>query len=136
MHISEIEYEDILKLRQQIMYPDKDIDFVKLGDDDQAIHIGVYEKGEPASVMSLFMSEKGVQFRKLCTLQEHQQKGFASALMQWLIDYANDIKINRLWCNARIEASDFYEKFGYKETSERFSQNGHEYVVMEKILER
>lgn len=132
MIITEVPYHDVLTMRQQVMYPDKDTEFVKLSDDDQALHIGVYEKDELVSVMSIFLHGRDVQFRKLATRNDMQGKGFASALMQWLIDYANDMKLNRLWCNARINATGFYSKFGYEETDERFSKNGYEYVVMER----
>lgn len=132
MIITEVPYHDVLTMRQQVMYPDKETEFVKLSDDDHGLHIGVYEKDELVSVMSIFLHGRDVQFRKLATRNDMQGKGFASALMQWLIDYANDMKLNRLWCNARINATGFYTKFGYEETDERFSKNGYEYVVMER----
>jgi predicted GNAT family N-acyltransferase len=132
MIITEVPYHDVLTMRQQVMYPDKDTEFVKLSDDDRGLHIGVYEKDELVSVMSIFLHGRDVQFRKLATRNDMQGKGFASALMQWLIDYANDMKLNRLWCNARINATGFYSKFGYEETDKRFSKNGYEYVVMER----
>ena len=132
MIITEVPYYDVLTMRQQVMYPDKDTEFVKLSDDDRGLHIGVYEKEELVSVMSIFLHGRDVQFRKLATRNDMQGKGFASALMQWLIDYANDMKLNRLWCNARTNATGFYKKFGYEETDERFSKNGYEYVVMER----
>lgn len=134
MIINEAPYEDVLSLRRQVMYPDKDIDFVKLPDDDQGIHMGVYENGELVSVMSIFLEGRSVQFRKLATRADMQGKGYASALMQWLIDYANDLKFDRLWCNSRTDATGFYCKFGYKETDTRFTKNGYDYVVMERLF--
>lgn len=132
MIITETPYQDVLNMRRQVMYPGKDTEFVKLPDDEQGLHIGAYENGELISVMSIFLHGRDVQFRKLATRNDMQGKGFASALMQWLIDYANDMKLNRLWCNARTNATDFYKKFGYEETDKHFSQNGYEYIVMER----
>ena len=114
MIISEAPYEDVLVVRRQVMYPDRYIDFVKLPDDDRGLHIGVYENDDLVSVMSIFMHGRDVQFRKLATLGEMQGKGYATALMEWLISYANDLKLDRLWCNARTEATDFYKKFGFE----------------------
>lgn len=133
MIISEAPYTETLKLRQQVMYPDKDIEFVKLPDDDMGLHIGVYENEELVSVMSIFLHGREVQFRKLATREDMQKKGYASALMKWLIDYANDMKFERLWCNSRVGATDFYSKFDYKETDVRFEKNGYDYVVMERL---
>ncbi len=134
MIISEAPYNEVLAIRQQVMYPDKDTEYVKLSDDNMGLHIGVYENDVLVSVMSVFLHGREVQFRKLATLQQEQGKGYASALMQWLIDYANDMKFDRLWCNARANATDFYKKFGYVETDERFSRDGYDYVIVEKLF--
>ena len=134
MIISEATYVDVLNMRKQVMYPDKDLDFVKLSDDDKGLHIGVFENSELVSVMSIFLNGRAVQFRKLATRKDMQGKGYASALMQWLTDYANDLKFDRLWCNARSEVTEFYKKFGYEETTESFEKNGYNYVVMEKLF--
>lgn len=134
MIISEAPYNEVLAIRQQVMYPDKDTEYVKLSDDNMGLHIGVYENDVLVSVMSVFLHGREVQFRKLATLQQEQGKGYVSALMQWLIDYANDMKFDRLWCNARANATDFYKKFGYVETDERFSRDGYDYVIVEKLF--
>ncbi len=134
MIISEATYVDVLNMRKQVMYPDKDLDFVKLSDDDKGLHIGVFENNELVSVMSIFLNGRAVQFRKLATRKDMQGKGYASALTQWLTDYANDLKFDRLWCNARSEVTEFYKKFGYEETTESFEKNGYNYVVMEKLF--
>ena len=134
MIINEVPYEEVLKLRQEVMYPDQDIEFVKLPGDEMGLHIGVYENDVLVSIMSIFLHGREVQFRKLATKQEEQGKGYASALMKWLIDYANDMKFDRLWCNARANAADFYKKFEYKETDNCFSKNGYDYMVMERLF--
>lgn len=133
MIITEANYDDTLILRQQVLYPEKDIEFVKLPDDNLGLHIGIEENKELVSVMSLFIEieTKAVQFRKLATRTDMQGKGYASNLMKWLIDYASDMKLNKLWCNSRKESIGFYQKFGYKETDQTFEKNGHEYVIME-----
>lgn len=136
MIISEVPYTDVLHMRQQVMYPDQDIDFVKLPDDDRGLHMGIYENEELISVMSVFLHERTLQFRKLATRTDMQKKGYASALMQWLIDYANDMKFDKIWCNARSEATAFYKKFDYKETDNHFQKNGFDYIIMERIIDK
>jgi len=134
MIINEVPYDEVLKLRREVMYPDQDIEFVKLPDDEMGLHVGVYENNVLVSVMSIFLHGREVQFRKLATKKEEQGKGYASALMKWLIDYANDMKFDRLWCNARSDAKGFYNKFEYKETTEHFTKNGYDYIIMERVF--
>lgn len=135
MTINEANYEDVLTIRQQALYPDKDIDFVKLEDDEQGIHMGVYDGGEVVAVVSIFMSaDRSVQFRKLAVRPDKQRRGYGSSLVKWLADYAYDVKLSRLWCNARKEAAEFYKKRGMDMTDEKFEKNGHSYVIMEKVF--
>lgn len=131
--INEAPYTDVLQMRQQVMYPGKDTDYVKLPDDDMGIHMGVYEGGEMIGCVSLFMHpERKVQFRKLAIRTDKQRQGYGSALLRWLIDYARDVKLNSLWCNARTDAAEFYKQEGFTETDNRFArENGYTYVVME-----
>ncbi|GAB6012829.1 hypothetical protein [Viscerimonas tarda] len=41
--IEETPYPEILKTRRYVMYPDKDIDDMKLPEDEQGLHPGYYE---------------------------------------------------------------------------------------------
>jgi len=133
MTINEADYQDVLKIRHEVMYPDKDIAYAKLDNDDMGIHMGVFEAGELITVVSIFMDkDRNVQFRKLATRKDMQGRGYGSQMIKWLIDYANDMKLNSLWCNSRKEAVGFYEKFGFKETDTTFTKDGYDYVIMER----
>lgn len=134
MKVEEIDYSEILELRQTVMYPDKDIDFVKLEDDELGIHMGIREKGTVVSAMSIFLNGRELQFRKLATKQEFQKQGYASALIKWLIYYASEMKFDKVWANARTEALPFYKRLDFKETDKTFSKNGYDYVVIEYLI--
>lgn len=132
--INEVPYEKILEIRHQVMYPEKDKDSVILEDDDKGLHIGYYAEGKPVSVFSIFLKDGELQFRKFATLKEYQGKGYGTKLMEWLLDYAKDLKFTRIWCNSRIEKTDFYKKFGFIETNQTFDKAGYKFIVLEKRL--
>lgn len=132
--IQEVPYKDVLVIRQEVMYPGKDLDFVTLDEDDLGLHIGFYEDDLAVSIVSLFLHGRELQFRKFATLVNLQGKGYGSKLMKWVLDYAKDMKFERVWCNARVDKLGFYEKFGFTETAEKFSKNGHDYVIIEKMI--
>jgi len=115
------------------MYPDRDIDYVALPDDDKGIHMGYYVNGEPVSILSLFLNNGELQFRKFATLQEQQGNGYGTKLMEWMLDYAHDMKFKRVWCNSRENKTDFYKKFGFTETDSIFEKDGYKYVIMEMV---
>ena len=122
-------------IRHEVMYPELDIEDIKLTEDEQGIHLGLFQENKLISVVSLFKNQNDMQFRKFATLKDFQGKGFGSQLLNFVIQQTKTEKCNRLWCNARKSASNFYSKFGFKETSTTFFKDGHDFVIMELIFD-
>lgn len=122
-------------IRHQVMYPDMDFDTIKLPEDENGMHLGLYENGKLISVVSLFSDGRELQFRKFATLNEFQGKGYGSQLLKFVIDEAKQQGCTRLWCNARTNASGFYQKFGFEATRVRFFKDGYDFVIMELLFE-
>ncbi|WP_445709829.1 GNAT family N-acetyltransferase [Flavobacterium sp.] len=106
------------------------LEYVKLPNDESARHFGLFVNGEILSIISLFKENNEIQFRKFATLIEFQGLGYGTILLKNIIDLIKKEGITKLWCNARIEKSKFYEKFNLKLTSEKFKKDGIDYVVM------
>lgn len=132
--IKPISPEGTWELRWTVMWPDKDIAYVKLQDDDQGIHYGLFEDELLVSVVSLFIKGKEGQFRKFATLQEMQGKGYGTKLLGYVMEDAKSRGVQYLWCNARKNKICFYKKFGLAVEDEKCMQTGVEYAVMSKIL--
>lgn len=130
--INEVAYADVLEIRHKVMYPDKDKDYVILPDDDKGLHIGYYKEGVLVSVLSLFLNNRELQFRKFATLPEYQGQGYGTELVKWVLDYAKDMQFDRVWCNSRIKKTDFYKKFDFVETDEVFEKDGRKFIILER----
>ncbi|GAB3811600.1 GNAT family N-acetyltransferase [Pontibacter rugosus] len=124
MYIKEIKAEDTWKLRRKVMWPDKEIRYVQLPDDQKGTHFGLYLNNELVAVISLFIEGRRGQFRKFATLPASQGKGYGSLLLRHLIAQAAAKGVEVIWCNARQEKSTFYNRFGLKETNQRFARGG------------
>lgn len=116
------------------MWPDKDLDYIKLEDDDLGTHFGLFKEDILISVISLFISNEEGQFRKFATLQQEQGKGYGSMLLDYVIKEAKNRGVKRIWCNARENKVNFYKKFGLQESNYRFTKGGKSYVIMEKDM--
>ena len=134
LQIKETELSRVWKLRYEIMYPEKDIEYVKLEEDEKGIHLGLYADDKLMSVISLFTENDSIQFRKFATLAAEQGKGYGTMLLNEVIDYAERNNIKKIWCNSRIEKTEFYEKFGFKKTNKKYEQDGRRFIIVEKIL--
>ncbi len=126
-----IKASETWSLRHQVMWPGRSIDYVKLPQDDQGIHYGLFVSGGLISVISLFITQEEAQFRKFATLSSAQGKGYGGQLLSHLIKQARHKGIKRLWCNARIDKTTYYERFGMTPTQATFSKGGIDYMVME-----
>lgn len=134
MEIKKITAPETWELRHQVMWPTKNIEYVKLKDDAQGIHYGVFIENTLISVVSLFYEGKQVQFRKFATCIEKQKQGYGTKLLEYVLAEAKNMGAEKVWCHARRNKVGFYEYFGLKAVGETFERGGEIYVCMSKEL--
>lgn len=128
--IKQITSSETILIRHKVMWPNKPIEYVKLPNDENARHFGLFVNKEITSIISLFVANNEAQFRKFASLIEFQGLGYGTVLLKSIIDLIEKEGIKKLWCNARVEKSKFYERFDLKLTDKKFEKGGIEYVVM------
>lgn len=131
--IKQIPYDSTWPIRHEVMYPEFPFDHIKLPMDSEGLHFGLFKKKKLISVVSLFREGNVYQLRKFATLAAVQGSGYGSALLAYLIAYVQEQHAERLWCNARVVAAGFYEKFGMKKTGDVFVDDEIDFVCMELI---
>lgn len=131
MEIKKIQASETWQIRHEVMWPDQPFEFVQLEEDNSGFHFGVFENDKLVSIVSCFIDEKEMQFRKLATLTEYQGKGIASQLLEYILDFAKKKDLEKVWCNARTNKKSFYEKFGMRDTFKTFIKAGQEFTIME-----
>ena len=134
MEVKTINASDTWQIRHEVMWPDQPFEFVKLEEDNLGIHFGVFEEDKLVSIVSCFMEEKEMQFRKLATLEDYQGKGIASHLLKYILEFAKEKGVEKVWCNARANKKSFYEKFGMIDTFKSFVKSGQEFTIMEILV--
>ncbi|MGI4750124.1 MAG: GNAT family N-acetyltransferase [Janthinobacterium lividum] len=132
--IQPIAAEKTWPMRQSVMYPQFSIGQVKLKDDAAGRHFGLFLDEELTVVVSVFVQNEALQFRKLATKTNQQGKGYGRQMMTFIIDLASAENMKTIWCNARLSATEFYKQFGFEVIGETWQQDGHTFVVMQKSL--
>jgi ribosomal protein S18 acetylase RimI-like enzyme len=122
------------QLRRDVLYPGMMKHDMEMEEDMDGIHFGAFKDNKLAGVVSLFKHGPDYQFRKLAVDAAMQKTGIGSSLLMYIIKYIEDDGGTRIWCNARINAIDFYLKLGFAKTTEAFSKNGIDYEIMEKMI--
>jgi len=135
IEIKRVSKEIAWELRHIVMWPNKDLDYIKLKDDDLGMHFGLFKNNVLTSVVSLFINNDEGQFRKFATLQQEQGKGYGSELLHYVLQEAQSRGVKRIWCNARKNKVNFYKMFGLQESTQTFKKGNIDYIVMEKYIE-
>lgn len=77
--IKEIVAKETWVLRHRVMWPDENIAYVKLPEDNKGTHYGLFKDSELISVISVFFHNGEAQFRKFATETKEQGFGYGSA---------------------------------------------------------
>jgi GNAT superfamily N-acetyltransferase len=130
--IEQITPELTWRLRRDVLYPGKKMFEMEMEEDTNGIHFGAFKGDKLAGVVSLFQKGTDFQFRKLAVDPSVQKMGIGNSLVQYITRYAEENGGTRIWCNARLSATDFYLKSNFLQTGKLFSKNDYDYEVMEK----
>jgi GNAT superfamily N-acetyltransferase len=107
---------------------------MKMDEDTYGVHFGGFYSNQLVCIVSLFNKGTDSQFRKFAVLPNMQGKGVGKKLLQYITDFARNQGGERIWCNARSTAVEFYQKAGFITTGQTFSKNGFDYEIYEKTL--
>lgn len=136
--IKRITAEQTYPLRHAVLWPDKPFDYVKVDNDEEGYHYGAFRADElvAVAVISLFIENDDLtdthqathqtansgraRFRKFATRPDCQRMGIGTQLMNHVMAEARRMHAGELWCDARLDAADFYRKFGMEPVSDVF----------------
>ena len=95
------------------------------GDDsDHARHYGAFEDDRLIGCVTLHLNEwekqPAWQLRGMAVAADARTSGVGRTMIEVLERDLDDSPIRQLWCNARVPASGFYVKLGWKIVSEQF----------------
>ncbi len=130
--IKTIEAEQTWPIRHEVMWPDQPFDFIQLDLDSEATHFGLFLQEELVSILSLFPQGEKAQFRKFATLVAHQGKGYGTLLLKHTIQYTHEQGFQELWCNARVDKTAYYERFGLYPTGETYHKRGIDFAILSR----
>ncbi len=118
--ISTINWQRTIPLRHSVLWPQYPPQYCHIAEDSDGFHFGAFYNHRLVSVGSLFLNETGIQLRKFATQEEFQHQGIGSQMMRHMIEHARQMNASQFYCDARIPASLFYQRFGLQRVGESF----------------
>lgn len=118
--IRPITAEQTYPLRHAVLWPDKSPEYVRVENDAEGYHAGAFLADELVGVISLFVRGEEARFRKFAVRPDCQHRGVGTHLMHHIMVEASRLGATTLWCDARLDAAEFYRRFGMDAVSEVF----------------
>ncbi len=131
------EYLQMVKMRDEILRKPLGLGFSQqeLDNEKDNMLIGAFEDEQMLGCCMLVEENPDtVRLRQMAVLNDLQGKGIGKALMNFAENLARDRGYKILSMHARKNSVGFYEKMGYKITSNEFTEVTIPHYVMEKDL--
>ncbi|WP_335338403.1 GNAT family N-acetyltransferase [Agarivorans gilvus] len=91
-------------------------------------------EGALVCVASVYIDAGSARLRKFATLEEFQNRGIGTALLQHMIEDSKSLHVKKFWFDARESAIEFYRRFGFSMEGGRFFKSEIAYFKMAKSL--
>jgi predicted GNAT family N-acyltransferase len=143
IQIKKISAEETIPIRKEILRNNIPLPIEFKGDfDEDTFHLGVYKNDFLIAVSSFMKVEnerfegKQYQLRGMAALTEFQGFGAGKLMMQEAFSILEELKIDYLWCNARVVAVSFYKKQGLETLGKSFEIQyvGEHYFMFKKLI--
>ena len=131
------EYHQMVKLREDLLRKPLGLtfDLQELEKEKDNMLIGAFEEEKILGCCMLVEENPStVRLRQMAVLNELHGKGIGRALMSFAENLARDRGFKTMSMHARQNTVMFFEKMGYKVTSEEFTEITIPHVIMQKKL--
>ena len=131
------EYWQMVQLRIDLLRKPLGLSFTddELSKEKSHILIGAFEEEKMLGCCMLIKLEDGsVRLRQMAVLNNLQGKGIGRALTQFAENIARDIGYKKITMHARKPVTGFFEKLGYRVSSDEFLEITIPHYEMEKML--
>lgn len=131
------EYQQMLKLRDAVLRKPLGLEFSpeELEKEKSNLLIAAYEDKQMLGCCMLVEEDpETVRLRQMAVVNDLQGKGIGKALMIFAENLARDRGYKKITMHARKNAIGFYERMGYKTSSDEFQELTIPHFVMEKAL--
>jgi len=129
LELKQISANTARELRRIVLKKNQpDSEFFYPGDDDSlTFHGGLFYNNKLIACASMFKQEhpfknleNSWRLRGMAVDFNYQRKGYGNKVLSFCIENIKLHNAKILWCNARLEAVDFYKKYGFQIVSDLF----------------
>jgi|TARA_B110000914_G_scaffold223529_1_gene239199 predicted GNAT family N-acyltransferase len=129
MKILLVKAEEVRPLRHLVLRPGQSVDttYYELDCHEKTIHLAAILNKQVISIATLYpendlklKSKNGYRLRGMATHPKYRRNSAATNLMLESFILLKNKNCDVLWCNARLNAVDFYQSLGFKKIGPEF----------------
>ena len=90
------------------------------GSDKYAKNMILTIDNKPIGTGRLIEIDNKMYIGRIAILKEHRKKGYATKIINFLLDEAKNMGYNEVFIHSQLHAKEFYEKIGFKAFGEEF----------------
>ena len=129
-------YLDAVRIRQVVFVKGQGVPMSLEIDENEAycLHFVLYDEGVAKGTVRLLtdLDEKTALVQRMAILKEARGHGYAAILIDRLIEFAKETKLNKLELHAQLSARGLYSKFHFNEVGQIFEEAGIQHIQMER----
>ena len=129
-------YFDALRIRNQVFVKEQGVPYeLEVGnalEEASSVHFVLYDDGLAKGTVRLLadLDDKTA----LIILKEARGHGYATLLINRLIEFAKENRLNKLELHAQLSAKGLYSKHGFNEVGQVFEEAGIQHIQMERTI--
>ncbi|WP_057914003.1 GNAT family N-acetyltransferase [Peribacillus muralis] len=104
--------------------------------DGQAEHILVYYNDQPVGTGRLRIVDDFGKLERICILESYRKFGLGKTIIKTLEEIAREKSISKVKLHGQTQAEGFYQKLGYRTSSDVFMEDGGPHILMIKELNK
>jgi predicted GNAT family N-acyltransferase len=127
------EIEKCLIIRKEVFIEGQDVpsDREVDGLDNVAEHVIVYYESKPVGTARIrYPKRMYMKLERIAILESMRGNGLGKKLMEFLVTYAKEKKVEEVVMHAQYYLLQFYKKFGFKERGNTFDDAGIKHIEM------
>lgn len=93
-------------------------------------HIVAYHEKRPVGTARILFKDNRAKLGRIAIIKEKRSKGLGTNLMEFLIKYLKEKKVNEIYMHAQYYLFNFYQKFGFKQRGNIFYEANIKHIEM------
>jgi predicted GNAT family N-acyltransferase len=129
-------YQDARTIRHHVFVEEQGIDESDEfdGTDSDAIHFVAYVDGTPVATARTTVTEAGIHIQRVATEKAYRNQGYAKQLLAYLLASPMFQDAPMFYLGAQKTAIGFYQRLGFEQYGEPFTEVGIPHVNMRKVV--